>query len=118
MAHKVHLQGVQFYGFHGVFEHEHHVGTRFEVDCTVTLLDSATGFETGKLEDTVDYGAIARLIVSIGTREIQVLIERLAMLMATQIKALRHVDTVQLHLKKQVSDVMGAPRWVGVEVQI
>src|SRR5437870_13580567 len=74
---KLMLDDVRFYGQHGVSPAEKTVGAWFSVDVELALdLESAAA--TDDLGATVDYGALARRIVEIGTGHRVNLIERLA----------------------------------------
>jgi dihydroneopterin aldolase len=77
------VSGIEFYGFHGVSEAERVVGHRFSVDVELEVEPRAT--ETDDLEDTVDYGAVAQLIVEVGETGSCKTVERLAMIMANRL---------------------------------
>jgi dihydroneopterin aldolase len=74
---KLTLDDVRFFGRHGVTAAEQEVGAWFSVDAELQL-DLAPAAASDDLRATVDYGAVARRIVTIGTGQRVNLIERLA----------------------------------------
>jgi dihydroneopterin aldolase len=81
MADKLCLEDVRFYGHHGVSNAEQTVGVWFSVDAELAV-DLAAAAVSDDLGATVDYGAVARRIVEVGTQGRVNLIERLAGLIA------------------------------------
>lgn len=81
MADRVEIEGIQFYGFHGVPAAERAVGHRFAAD-VILELDLRRAGETDCLEHTVDYAAVASRVVEIGTGSPVQLVETLAERMA------------------------------------
>lgn len=73
---QVFLKGLQVYGHHGVTDEEQAIGHRLTFD--VALDVEGTADETDRVEDTVDYGDLARLISSRTTGERYRTLERLA----------------------------------------
>lgn len=49
--------GLEFFGHHGVFDHERREGQRFVVDLVLGL-DTTTAAATDDLQETVDYGSL------------------------------------------------------------
>src|SRR5438445_3520659 len=80
MADKLLLEDVRFYGQHGLTKAEQTVGAWFSVDAELAL-DLGPAALSDDLGAAVDYGAVARRIVEIGTGQRVNLIERLAGLM-------------------------------------
>lgn len=77
MTDKLLLEDVRFYGQHGMTPAERVVGAWFSVDAELSL-DLTVASVSDDLATTADYGAVARRIVEIGTRQRVNLIERLA----------------------------------------
>lgn len=77
MTHEIHLRGLRAYGHHGVFDFEKTDGQEFSVDVRLSG-DFSLAANTDRLEDTVDYGAVADLAASIVSTERYDLIEALA----------------------------------------
>lgn len=86
MSDVINLRGIQGFGYHGVFEDEAKNGQNFFVDLEIHL-DLSKASVTDNLEDTIDYGALADLVVEEITGERVQLIERLAGRIADRIKA-------------------------------
>lgn len=74
---RVTLRGLRARGRHGVFDHERADGQTFVVDVVVAV-DTRRAAATDELADTVDYGALARKVVSIVEGEPVNLVETLA----------------------------------------
>ncbi|WP_151952504.1 2-amino-4-hydroxy-6-hydroxymethyldihydropteridine diphosphokinase [Brevibacterium sp. Marseille-P9724] len=77
MTHEIHLTGLRAYGHHGVFDFEKADGQEFSVDVLLTG-DFSQAAQTDRLDDTVDYGAVAELAAKIVSTERYDLIEALA----------------------------------------
>ena len=76
------LTGLRARGYHGVYESERRQGQDFVVDVSLELdLDRAA--RSDRIEDTVDYGALAEVLVGIVAGEPVNLIETLADRLAT-----------------------------------
>ena len=71
------LEDIRFFGHHGVSKAEQAVGVWFSVDAELAV-DLAPAATSDDLAATVDYGAVARRIVEIGTGGRVNLLERLA----------------------------------------
>jgi len=71
------LQGMQFYGYHGVLPEENRLGQRFLVDVTMWLDLSEAG-RSDRLEDTINYAEVYERVRAIAEGEPVRLIETLA----------------------------------------
>jgi dihydroneopterin aldolase len=71
------VEGIRFYGHHGVTPSEQDVGAWFSVDVELAL-DLTPAALSDDLEAGVDYGRVVRRVVEVGTAERVRLIERLA----------------------------------------
>jgi len=85
MSDVISLTGIWGFGYHGVFDHEAKNGQDFFVDLEIHL-DLSKANVSDNLEDTIDYGALADLVVEEITGERVQLIERLAGRIADRIK--------------------------------
>jgi len=54
---KIHVNRMEFYGYHGVFPEETKLGQRFAVDLTVELDLSVAG-KSDRLEDSISYAEL------------------------------------------------------------
>ena len=73
----IEIKGIKGYGYHGVFANEREIGQEFFVDL-VADLDLTAAATSDNLEDSVDYGAMAKLVLAEITGEPCNLIEKLA----------------------------------------
>lgn len=81
----VRLVNAVFYAHHGVMQEEHRIGGRYEVDVSVDL-DLEPAAKTDDLGETVDYERVYQLVEEIVTRNRFYLIEKLAYLIAHEIR--------------------------------
>lgn len=64
MADRITLTGLRVRGNHGVFDHEKRDGQDFVVDVTIWL-ELSEAAATDALENTLDYGALAKRVAAI-----------------------------------------------------
>jgi dihydroneopterin aldolase len=74
---RISLTGITAFGHHGVFDFERQQGQPFVVDVSCTL-DLSSAASADDLEQTIDYGALARAVVADIERDPLNLIEALA----------------------------------------
>jgi dihydroneopterin aldolase len=86
MSDLISIKGIHGFGYHGVFDLEAKNGQDFYVDLEIAL-DLAKASKSDNLEDTIDYGALADLVVEEITGARVQLIEKLAGRIADRIKA-------------------------------
>lgn len=86
MSDVISIKGIHGFGYHGVFDHEAKNGQDFYVDLEITL-DLSKASTSDNLEETIDYGALADLVVEEITGARVQLIEKLAGRIADRIKA-------------------------------
>lgn len=77
MKDRISLKGIKAFGFHGVFDFERREGQDFLVDLEISA-DLQGASRSDLLAETIDYGAIADLVVKEIKGEPVNLIERLA----------------------------------------
>lgn len=70
------VRRIEFYGFHGVPDAEREVGHRYTCDLSLQVDSGAEGSD--RLEDTVDYAAVAQTVIEVGTQTKCRTLERLA----------------------------------------
>jgi dihydroneopterin aldolase/2-amino-4-hydroxy-6-hydroxymethyldihydropteridine diphosphokinase len=78
------IQGLEAFGYHGVFEEEAFLGQKFLVDA-VLYLDTRKAGKTDDLTCSLDYGEVCQLIRRLVETERYQLIERLAEELAGQL---------------------------------
>lgn len=86
MSDLISIKSIHGFGYHGVFEHEAKNGQDFFVDLELEL-DLSKASVSDDLNDTIDYGALADLVVEEITGVRALLIEKLAGRIADRIKA-------------------------------
>jgi dihydroneopterin aldolase len=83
----VELRGLRVFGRHGVHEHEQREGQDFLFDVDLEVGERGT---TDRLEDAVDYGAVARAVQELSDAHRYDLLEALATAIADEL--LRRFD--------------------------
>lgn len=99
MSDTITLSGVRAFGYHGVLQSEKDNGQEFIVDVTIGA-DFDAAVATDDVSQTIDYGAVAGLIVDIVTGTLFNLIESLADRICREIVALPGVRTVSVTVHK------------------
>jgi dihydroneopterin aldolase len=97
---RIRVEGIEFHGYHGVSAEERAVGHRFRADVELDLdLRPAAGADDVTL--TVDYAAVARAVVEVGTGASVQLVETLAERAAERVLAeFPRVEAVELRMAK------------------
>ena len=110
------LRELGFEGRHGATAIERRGLRKFEVDLEVDI-DTDSGQRTDRLADTIDYSALAEIIVSIGTGEPHRLLESLARRMLDTLQARAPKARFRLELRKlNPPSCPGHPRYSAVRV--
>jgi len=112
---KLTLDDVRFFGRHGVTKAEESVGAWFSVDVTLSI-DLRPAAVSDELSAAVDYGAVAKRVVEIGTGPRVNLIERLAGMMAETLLREFPADEVRVRLRKMTPPLDGLVGTPGVEL--
>ena len=86
MSDRISINGIQAFGYHGVFDYERRDGQEFLVDLALNI-DLQKASVSDDLSDTVDYGGVAEKVVQIIQGQPVALIERLAGLIADDVLA-------------------------------
>ena len=74
---RVLIEGLTFYGYHGVRPEERSLGQKFRVDVELTL-DLSRPASSDRVADTVNYEEVCRLILEVGKGPRCNLVETLA----------------------------------------
>ena len=112
---KLTLDDVRFFGRHGVTKAEQSVGAWFSVDVELAV-DLAAAAVSDELSATVDYGAVAKRVVEIGTGPRVNLIERLAGMIAERLLGEFPARTVRVRVRKMTAPLGGLVGTPGVEL--
>ena len=107
MTDRIILEGMQFYGYHGVNPEERVLGQRYVVDLTADL-DLRRAGETDRLEDTVSYSHIYRTVRAVMEGEPRNLLESAAQAIAGNVLAEFPVEAVSVTVKKPNPPVRGS----------
>ncbi len=112
---KILVQGIQFFGRHGVTPAEREVGQHFVVDVELRL-DLARAGASDHLDDTVNYVAVHDLVREIGRGAPVTLLEALAERIARALLERFGLKEVTVRVRKPAPPIDGVMDWVGVEV--
>ena len=104
---KIILEGMQFYGFHGVNAEERSLGQSYVVDLTVEMDLEAPG-RSDHLDDTVSYTHLFRAVQKVLEGESKNLLEATAEAVARRILEEFPVDAVQVRVKKPRPPIKGS----------
>lgn len=115
MEDRLRLEDVRFYGHHGVSAAEQAVGMWFSVDAELSL-DLAPAALSDDLGAAVDYGAVARRIVEVGTGGRVNLLERLAGLIVEALLREFPAQAVRVRVRKLTPPMGGLVGTPSVEL--
>ena len=115
MSDRVLLQGIQFYGYHGVYEEERRLGQRFLVDVELRL-DLSRAASEDDVSAGVDYSQVHAVVLAIGTRQKYKLLETLATRIAAAILEQFPIQEVTVRATKPAPALPGVLAGVSVEV--
>tara|TARA_B100000586_G_scaffold190939_1_gene140498 strand:- start:622 stop:1008 length:387 start_codon:yes stop_codon:yes gene_type:complete len=101
------LEGMRFYGFHGVNPEERVLGQEYLVDLAVEMELRAAG-ASDRLEDTVSYAHIYRAVRDVMEGEPRNLLEAAAQSIAERVLADFPVDSVSVRVKKPHPPIRGS----------
>jgi 7,8-dihydroneopterin aldolase/epimerase/oxygenase len=108
------IEGMSFFGHHGVFPAERETGTHFTVDVALELEVSQAG-RTDLLEDTLDYRQAYELVREVVEGDPRSLLEALAQRAAEGLLTLERVERATVTVRKR-PPLPGVTGTVGVEV--
>ena len=101
------MEGMQFYGFHGVNVEERSLGQSYVVDLAVEM-DLGVPGKSDRLEDTVSYTHLYRSVQKVLEGESRNLLEATAEAVARRILEEFPVDAVQVRVKKPRPPIKGS----------
>ena len=101
------LEGMRFYGFHGVNPEERVLGQEYLVDLAVEM-DLTQAGASDRLEDTISYAHIYRAVRDVMEGEPRNLLEAAAQSVADRILSDFPVDSVSIRVKKPHPPIRGA----------
>jgi dihydroneopterin aldolase len=109
------LQGIQFYGYHGVYDEERRLGQRFVVDVELRL-DLSGAASEDEVSATVDYSQVQAVVLEIGARQQFKLLETLATRIASTLLERFPIQQVTVRATKPAPALPGLLAGVSVEV--
>lgn len=113
---KISLEGMVFFGYHGVAAAEKELGQRFIIDAVMSV-DLAAAGEKDELAATVHYGHVYRLVQKIAEGPAFNLIETLGEKIAREIlAAFPLVREVMVRVKKPEAPIGGVLACAAVEI--
>ena len=116
MRDKIILEGMCFYGYHGVDSTEREKGQRFEVDVEA-YCDLISSARSDKLQDTIDYVELFSTVKSVVEGPPHKLLETLAETLAASILDEFLVTAVRIRVRKPDVPIPNASiRSAGVEL--
>ena len=101
------LEGMRFYGFHGVNPEERVLGQEYLVDLSVEM-DLAVAGDSARLEDTISYAHIYRAVRDVMEGEPRNLLEAAAQSIARRVLDEFPVDSVAVKVKKPHPPIRGS----------
>lgn len=107
MSDSIILEGMQFYGYHGVNPEERVLGQRYVVDLVAEIDLKAAGV-SDRIEDTVSYSHIYRSVRAVMEGEPRNLLESAAQAIADRMLAEFPIDAVTVTVKKPNPPVRGS----------
>ena len=96
---RITITGIEVFAYHGVHQFERDYGQKFVVDLSIGATLQTAG-ESDALEHTIDYGQMARLVVSIVKTEPVNLLETLAERICAAVLAHPLADSVEVTVHK------------------
>lgn len=110
------MDGLSFYGYHGLFEEEAQLGQRFVVDVALEVDVERPG-RSGQMADSVHYGQVYERIRSLVEGQPFRLIEQLAVAIADDLLAhFERIEGLEVRVKKPQAPVPGIFNHVAVEI--
>ena len=101
------LEGMRFYGFHGVNPEERVLGQEYLVDLAVEMNLAIAG-DSDRLEDTISYAHIYRAVRDVMEGEPRNLLEAAAQSIAYRVLDEFPVDSVSVKVKKPHPPIRGS----------
>lgn len=113
---KIILEGLEFYGYHGVLPEEQSLGQRFIVDLELYLDLRPAGISDDP-DLTVNYARVFELVESIVGGRPYRLIESVAEAIASAVLEHFPVKELMVRVKKPQAPVPGKFTWMAVEIR-
>ncbi|KMJ56332.1 dihydroneopterin aldolase [Alkalihalophilus sp. As8PL] len=113
---KIYMDGLEFYGFHGVFKEENKLGQRFYVDLTLEL-DLKEAGATDDIDETINYGDVYKRVKEIVEGKPYKLVETVAEKIAKELlTSYERLELCTVKLIKPDPPIPGHYKSVAVEI--
>jgi dihydroneopterin aldolase len=109
----VELHGLRVFGHHGVHEEERARGQDFLFDVELEVGERGT---SDRIEDAVDYSAVARAVREVSEARAYALLEALASAVADDLRGRFHVERATVRVTKPAVQPAGLPGTASVSV--
>ncbi|MDQ0352678.1 dihydroneopterin aldolase [Alkalibacillus filiformis] len=104
---KILLNGLMFYGYHGLFPEENKLGQRFTVDLELKCDLSKAG-QSDRMNDSIDYGQVYEVARAVVEGEARNLIEAVAEELAQQMfEAFSSLEAITVKIDKPGPPIPG-----------
>ena len=113
---KIILDGMEFYGYHGVQEAEHELGQPFVVDLEL-YLDLVPAGRTDDIRQAVNYVDVYNAVRPVVQKQRFALLEALAEKIASDILQGFPVDEIKVRVLKPRVPIPGRIRFTAVEIR-
>ena len=109
----VELHDLRVFGHHGVYEEERERGQDFLFDVELDVGERGT---SDRIEDAIDYSAVARAVREVSDAHAYALLEALASAVADDLRARFHVERLTVRVTKPAVQPAGLPGTASVRV--
>ncbi|MDQ0158472.1 dihydroneopterin aldolase [Alkalibacillus salilacus] len=114
---KIKLNGMMFYGYHGLFPEENKLGQRFTVDLEL-MLDLSSSGKTDNMDDSIDYGQAYEVAQAVVEGEAYNLVEAVAETLAEEMfRAFSILEAIKITIDKPGPPIPGYYQSVAVEIE-
>jgi 7,8-dihydroneopterin aldolase/epimerase/oxygenase len=115
--HKITLEGLDFFAYHGFLPAEQEIGNHYRVDISVET-DISLACQTDALDDTIDYSLLYMLVAEL-MRTPTKLLEHIAhKILTTTFATFPTVQTVEVCVAKQNPPLGGLCHWAKVTLKL
>jgi dihydroneopterin aldolase len=111
----IRLVGMMFYAYHGVSKAERETGRQYEVDCEL-VADFASAVQSDRLDKTIDYAQVYKLIKRIMTGKGCLLIETLAERISRTVMTTTKAEAVTIRVRKLAPPIDGVAKYVEIQI--
>ena len=110
------IEGMEFFSYHGCFEEEKIIGTKFRIDVFLTV-DTTKAEQTDSLHDTVNYQSVYRLIKNEMDIKSNLLENVGRRIISAILKTFEQVESVKLKIRKMNPPLGGKIDFVSLEME-